>query len=101
MPLYAITNFSAEKWAECCARFKFLTSSFRDIVVSAHENLIKPDPAIYQLCLARNGLAAADCVFIDDSPYNVAGANAVGIDGIRFTDPETLRRDLAARGVPV
>jgi 2-haloacid dehalogenase len=100
-PLYAITNFSTEKWAECLERFTFLANSFRDIVVSAHENLIKPDPAIYRVCLERNGLAAGDCIFIDDSPRNVEAANTVGIDGILFTDAATLRRDLARRGLPL
>ena len=100
-PLYAITNFSTEKFAECQERFPFLANSFRDIVVSAHESLIKPDPAIYRVCLDRNGLTAGDCIFIDDSPGNVAGANAVGIDGILFTNAETLHRDLTARGLPL
>ena len=97
-PLYAITNFSAEKWAEVRERFAFLTESFRDVVVSAHERRIKPDPAIYRICLERNGLAPRDCIFIDDSPRNVAAANALGIEGIVFTDADTLRRDLSERG---
>jgi len=100
-PLYAITNFSAEKWAEVRERFAFLGESFRDVVVSAHERLIKPDPAIYRLCLARNGLAPDDCIFIDNSPANVAAANALGIDGVLFTDPDALRRDLSERGLPL
>jgi len=100
-PLYAITNFSAEKFAEVHLRFSFLNNSFSDIVVSAHERLVKPDPAIYRLCLERNGLAAGDCIFIDDAPDNVAAAADLGIDGVLFTDPETLRRDLGARGIAV
>ena len=99
--LYAITNFSTEKWADVQQRFLFLNNSFKDVVVSAHEKLVKPDPAIYHLCLERNGLAAAECIFIDDSPNNVAAAAALGIDGVLFTDPETLRRDLGERGMPV
>lgn len=100
-PLYAITNFSAEKFRECQERFSFLANSFRDIVISAHENLIKPDPKIYQVCLDRNGLVASDCIFIDDSPANVAAANALGIDAILFTDPDALRGDLSDRGLPL
>ena len=98
-PLYAITNFSAEKFSECQVRFTFLANSFRDVVVSAAENLVKPDQAIYRLCLERNRLTANDCVFIDDSPANVATANDLGIDGVLFTDPDTLRRDLGERGL--
>ncbi|MHA1529666.1 MAG: HAD family hydrolase [Alphaproteobacteria bacterium] len=97
-PLYAITNFSVEKWHQTQERFPFLKARFRDVVVSGEERRIKPDPAIYRVCLERNGLAPRDCIFIDDSPRNVAAADALGIDGILFTDPETLRRDLGERG---
>ena len=99
--LYAITNFSVEKWTETQDRFPFLKTHFRDVVVSAEEQLIKPDPAIFRICLERNGLAPGDCIFIDDSLQNVAAADALGIDGILFTDPETLRSDLSERGLPL
>ena len=97
-PVYAITNFSSEKWRECLVRFPFLATSFLDTVVSGDERLVKPDPEIYRVLLERNGLDAADCLFIDDSPANVEGAKAVGMDAVRFTDPVTLRRDLMALG---
>jgi 2-haloacid dehalogenase len=98
VPLYAITNFSTEKFAETRARFEFFRH-FRDIVVSGDERLLKPDPAIYRLCLDRNDLEAGSSVFVDDSPKNVAGAAAVGIDAILFQTPEQLARDLAERGL--
>ena len=100
VPLYAITNFSEEKYLETRARFGFL-GLFRDVVVSGKERLLKPDPAIYRLCLGRNGLLAADCVFVDDNADNVAGAAAVGIDAIRFTDAAALAAELGRRGVMV
>ncbi len=98
VPLYAITNYSSEKWAETRARFPFF-SHFRDIVVSGDEKLLKPDAAIYRLCLERNGLEAQNCLFIDNSPKNVAGAAAVGIDAIQFRTPEQLAEDLTSRGL--
>jgi 2-haloacid dehalogenase len=98
VPLYGITNFSSEKFAETRERFPFFRH-FRDIVVSGDERLLKPDPAIYRLCLGRNGLEASRSVFIDDSPKNVAGAEAVGIEAILFDTPEQLARDLAERGL--
>lgn len=100
VPLYAITNFSAEKWAGSVVRFPFL-GQFRDVVVSAHEKLVKPDPAIYQVLLARNGLLAGQCVFIDDSEANVAGARAVGMQALHFTGAEALAGDLRALGFEV
>jgi len=98
VPLYAITNFNQDKFRETVTRFPFL-STFRDIVVSGDERLLKPDPAIYRVLLDRNGLAAPDCVFIDDSLKNVRGAEDVGMKAIHFTSPGELRRDLAALGV--
>src|SRR5205809_2898593 len=43
VPLYAITNWSAETYPLCQNRFDFL-SWFRAIVVSGHEGVMKPDP---------------------------------------------------------
>jgi len=97
-PLYAITNFSAEKWPLAQARYDFLATSFQDVVVSGEERLLKPDPEIYQTLLRRNDLEAGSCIFIDDSPKNVEGANAVGMDGILFVDPQQLEAELVERG---
>jgi 2-haloacid dehalogenase len=100
VPLYAITNFSAEKFVDAVARFPFL-NRFRGTVVSAHEGLLKPDPAIYRLCCARHGLDPAACLFIDDSPDNVLGARRAGLQAVRFTGADALRRELRAHGLPL
>jgi 2-haloacid dehalogenase len=94
-PLYAITNWNDEKYYETRGRFPFL-ELFRDTVVSAVEKAIKPEPEIFQILCRRNGLRPADCVFIDDSPRNVEGARAVGMQAIHFTGEEALRRELEA-----
>ena len=99
VPLYAITNFSGEKWADTVVRFPFL-GEFRDVVVSGHEKMLKPEPEIYQLLLKRNGLAAKDCVFIDDSLKNVDGARAVGMHAVHFTSPGQMAAELAQMGFP-
>lgn len=98
-PVFAITNFSAEKWPLACARYPFLSNSFVDVAVSAHEGIIKPDAEIFNRLISRNNLEHENCIFIDDSPKNVAGAIAVGIDGILFTSPEHLKQDLIARSI--
>lgn len=100
VPLYAITNFSAEKWAETRARFPFL-GRFRDTVVSAHERVVKPDPAIYRLLLERNDIDPRRAVFIDDSEKNVVGAQAIGMTGLLFTDAAALRLRLRDLGLPL
>lgn len=100
VPTFSITNFSAEKYAECLERFPFL-GGFRDTVVSAHERLVKPDPAIYRVLVERNRLDPATCLFVDDVPENVLGARAVGMKAVQFTSPERFAADLLAHGVTV
>ncbi|TPG20477.1 HAD family phosphatase [Sphingomonas koreensis] len=100
MPLYAITNFSGEFWPPFRDREAALFDRFRDVVVSGDEKLVKPDAAIYRLALARFGLEPHEAVFIDDNADNVAGAQAVGMAAIHFTDERALRRELVALGLP-
>lgn len=98
-PLFAVTNFSNEKFAECLVRFPFLKTSFVDTVVSAEERLIKPDPRIYQVLFNRNGLEPGTCLFIDDSAANVEAARNVGMQAHHFKEADALRQDLKNRGL--
>lgn len=95
VPLFAITNFSHEFWPPFRAEWPDLFDRFRDVVVSGEERLVKPDPAIYRLALARFGLAPGEAVFVDDNPANVDAANALGIHGHLFRDAPTFRTFLA------
>ncbi|MBG0810678.1 HAD family phosphatase [Methylosinus sp. H3A] len=92
-PLYALTNFSDEKYGETYERFGFFRR-FAGVVVSGRVKLLKPDPAIYRLLLETYGLDPAACLFIDDSPANVEGARKVGLHATRFESPEQVERTL-------
>lgn len=96
--LYALTNWSAEKFPIARERFDFLRW-FDGIVVSGEERLCKPDPAIFQLVLDRFSLKPAETVFVDDAPDNVEAAAALGMRAIRFTDAAELRRELTGQGL--
>lgn len=97
--LFAITNFAAYTWPVALALHPRLASAFEDVVVSGHEHLLKPGPEIYRLLCARNDLRPKDCLFIDDSTANVAGAQAVGMAAHHFTSPGALGADLVVRGL--
>ena len=97
--LFAITNFAAYTWPVALALHPALATAFEDVVVSGHERLLKPEPEIYRLLCARNGLRPEECLFIDDSPANVAGAQAVGMAAHHFTTAAGLGADLLARGL--
>ena len=96
LPLYALTNWSAETFVVARERFAFL-DWFDSLLVSGEERIIKPDPAIFELLLDRFGLDPGSTFYVDDSETNVAAAAALGLDAVRFTGPGRLRRDLAAR----
>lgn len=94
VPLFAISNFSAEVWLPFVEAYPVIRR-FRDVVVSGAVGMVKPDPQIYTYSLARFGLAANSALFIDDRDENIAAARANGFTGHHFTTPEALASDLA------
>ena len=99
VPLFAITNFSADFWTPFHDKERAFFRRFRDIVVSGREKLLKPDPAIYYLALDRFGLKPAEALFIDDREINVEGARAVGMHAHLFVHADDLRGRLEAVGL--
>ena len=96
--LAALTNWSAETFPIALERYDFL-GWFETIVVSGEVGMVKPDPRIFEHLLEQTGFAAEATVYIDDVAANVAVAAELGMTALPFTDPATLRRDLAALGL--
>ena len=96
--LFAITNFAADTFAEVTERFAFF-ARFQGIVVSGSERVMKPDAEIFRRFAARYGVGLQDCLFIDDTAANVAGARAVGMQAHRFTTPAALAAELQRVGL--
>ncbi len=99
LEIHAITNWSAETWPAGVAAHPELGQAFGVTVVSGQEKMLKPDPRIFALLCERAGLLPQDCVFVDDSLKNVAGALGSGMDAIHFTSPEALEQALTERGL--
>ncbi len=59
----------------------------RGAVISCEIGAVKPEPAFYERTLDRLGLRADTCLFLDDRPENVAGAEACGIRSYLHTEP--------------
>ncbi|MEO9971873.1 MAG: HAD-IA family hydrolase, partial [Hyphomonadaceae bacterium] len=75
---YALSNMPAEIWPEMKIRFPLL-ARFEDAIISGEEGLIKPDPTLYKIALARMGNPpAAHVLFIDDSLPNIDAARRLG-----------------------
>jgi 2-haloacid dehalogenase len=100
LPSYILTNSSAETYPLMVDRYPFL-DTVHGAVVSGEVGVVKPDPEIFQVLLARFGLDPATTLFVDDAPANVAGARACGLRAVRFTGAHDLRDALREAGVGV
>jgi 2-haloacid dehalogenase len=99
-PVFALTNWSAELFPVALERFAFL-GLFDDIVVSGAEQVAKPDPAVFEVLRQRVGRPLEECLFVDDSPRNVAAATEAGLDAVLYTEGDSLREAFRERGLPV
>jgi 2-haloacid dehalogenase len=98
VPLYALSNWSAETFPAARPRYPFL-EWFDGTVISGEARAAKPDPRIYEALLERYDLDPGSILFIDDVAENVEAAVALGIRSVRFTDGPALRRELVRLGV--
>jgi 2-haloacid dehalogenase len=96
--LYALTNWSAEKFPVGRARFEFV-DWFDGIVVSGEEKLKKPDRRIFERAIGRFSLDPAVTLFVDDKAANCAAAAALGFRAHHFTGAAGLRTALVANGL--
>lgn len=98
--LYALSNWSPETFPLVKDDYPFL-NRFKKLFISGELGLIKPHPEIFQYMLKDIDHMAQECLFIDDSPTNIATANQLGFDAILFTSPAQLREELIKREILV
>jgi len=55
---------------------------------SCDHGVIKPDAAIYRICIDALGCEPEQALFFDDRPRNVEGARAIGIEAYVFESAE-------------
>ena len=96
--ILALTNWSHETFPVALKKFPWL-KWFEGIVVSGHEGLRKPDPAIYTLLLNRYKVNAHESVFIDDNAQNVEAAKNLGLSAVHFKNAQDLCQELMTLGI--
>ncbi len=97
-PLYALSNWSEEKYRLVRERYAFL-DCFKEIVISGAVKMAKPDPRIFEVLLEKIGHPARECLLIDDSAENIRVARGLDFATIRFESPEQLRVELNRMGL--
>ena len=74
---------------------------FHGLVLSHELGLTKPEPAIYQVALARAGVAPEKAAYFDDVPRFVEAACDLGIHGRVFTTAENFHKQMIELGIAV
>lgn len=67
---------------------------FDGVVISAEEGIRKPARKMYELGAERAGAEPADCVYVDDLPFNLTPAEEMGMATIHHTSAETTIPEL-------
>jgi len=69
---------------------------FHGDAISYELGALKPESAFFERALAKLGLAADECLFIDDLAANVETARKLGIRSIQHLDPEETKSRITA-----
>ncbi|MEG0795324.1 MAG: HAD family phosphatase [Odoribacter sp.] len=84
--LFCLSNMSIEFYEYLKVRDVF--SYFEGQIISAHEKVIKPDRAIYEVLMERYDVVPKDSLFIDDLEANIEAARQLGFHTVHFSDRE-------------
>lgn len=98
--IYALTNWSAEKWDKALELFPFF-KDFDGVIVSGQEKMRKPFNEIYELILERFEITPEATVFMDDNKENVNSFEAFGVKGIHVQPYTKLLAQLKTLEVSV
>ena len=83
----ALLTNNVREWEPLWRAFLPVDRIFETVVDSGFVGMRKPDPAIYELTVARlDGVKHAECLFVDDVAANCEAARALGIEAVQFLD---------------
>lgn len=97
-PIYLLSNFQAVPYSKLREIHPFLYQA-DGAIISAHHQLMKPEPAIYTKLIQKYQLIPEETVFIDDLTENINAAIHCGMKGIVFKSPESTKDQLIDMGI--
>nr|WP_245216428.1 HAD-IA family hydrolase [Sagittula salina] len=98
MRTLALTNFGIGTWAIATPVYDFL-GAFSKAYVSGHMGVAKPDPEIYRMVEASEGVSPEALLFTDDRAENIAAAEERGWQTHLFEGPEGWAARLVSEGL--
>jgi len=91
--IYALTNWSAEKWELALELFPFF-NDFDGVVVSGQEKTRKPFPEIYNTLFKRYNITPEKTIFIDDNEENIIASRKINLNGVHYKTHSQLLNSL-------
>lgn len=96
------TGLISNSWGTTRYPRELLVELFDGVVISGEVGIRKPAPRIYELGAEAIGRAPAECVFVDDLPFNLPPASELGMATVHHTDArETIAELERLLGVPL
>jgi putative hydrolase of the HAD superfamily len=83
-------------WDEYWRRLLPIDEMFDDVVLSFEVGTRKPQPEVFALAASRAGVAAENCLLVDDLEVNCTAAVAAGWQAIQFLDNDQAIAELEA-----
>jgi putative hydrolase of the HAD superfamily len=80
------TGLISNSWGAGTYDRALLAELFDGVVISGDVGVRKPTPEIYAMGARAVDLAPADCVFVDDLPFNLKPAREMGMATVRHVD---------------
>lgn len=85
------TGLVSNSWGTRRYPRHLLDDLFDGVVISGEVGMRKPAPEIYALGAERIGLPPAECVFVDDLPFNLEPARELGMAVVHHVStPDTI-----------
>ena len=93
--VYILSNYGEKPFADSKVHMPFLQYVDGQLISYEIQD-IKPNATIYQAICDRFSIIPGKAVFLDDSPANIAGAKAFGLNTILFTTYQDALSQLKA-----
>ena len=99
LPCYVLSNTNPAHIAHLRAVRPGLLERFDGVFLSHEIGCRKPEPQAFAASVRAIGVPAGQVLFFDDLAQNVEAARACGLEAALVTQPDDVRRELAARGL--
>jgi len=97
--LVLASNTSEGHYLRYCEDYADVLGYLREKVASHLVHARKPSPSFYAACQACTPAAPRECLFVDDLPKNIRGAEAHGFRGLLYVPGHGWAEQLQALGL--